>query len=73
MLLAGIPVAGAVEVLGPERHTAIFVASAISIVPLAAYIGRATDELADRLGGGLGGLLNATFGVIGNAAEHFRP
>jgi Ca2+:H+ antiporter len=66
VLLAGIPVAGALEVLGPERHTAIFVASAISIVPLAAYIGRATDELADRLGGGLGGLLNATFG---NAAE----
>jgi Ca2+:H+ antiporter len=29
-------------------------------------IGRATDVLADRLGGGIGGLLNATFG---NAAE----
>ena len=35
-------------------------------MPLAAYIGRATDELANRLGGGVGGLLNATFG---NAAE----
>src|SRR5215213_2321520 len=66
VLLAGIPVAGALEFFFPERHTAIFVASAISIVPLAAYIGRATDELANRLGGGLGGLLNATFG---NAAE----
>jgi Ca2+:H+ antiporter len=33
---------------------------------LAGYIGRATEILAGRLGGGLGGLLNATFG---NAAE----
>jgi Ca2+:H+ antiporter len=66
VLLAGAPAAAALEFLSPERHTAIFVASAISIVPLAAYIGRATDELANRLGGGVGGLLNATFG---NAAE----
>ena len=36
------------------------------ILPLAAYIGRATEALAERLGGGIGGLLNATFG---NAAE----
>jgi Ca2+:H+ antiporter len=38
----------------------------LAILPLAAYIGRATEALADRLGGGIGGLLNATFG---NAAE----
>ena len=50
----------------PENHTAIFCASALAILPLAAMIGRATDVLADRLGGGIGGLLNATFG---NAAE----
>jgi Ca2+:H+ antiporter len=42
------------------------VASVVSIVPLAAYIGRATDDLARHFGGGIGGLLNATFG---NAAE----
>src|SRR5262245_37337530 len=66
LLLAGIPLAGALEFLRPEQQTAIFLASAIAILPLAAYIGRATDELANRLGGGLGGLLNATFG---NAAE----
>jgi len=35
-------------------------------VPLAGYIGRATEELAAQLGAGMGGLLNATFG---NAAE----
>ena len=44
----------------------IFAASAVAILPLAGYIGRATEILAGRLGGGLGGLLNATFG---NAAE----
>jgi hypothetical protein len=38
----------------------------LSLVPLAAIIGRATEELAARAGPRLGGLLNATFG---NAAE----
>ncbi|HEY8743131.1 MAG TPA: hypothetical protein VIU62_08540, partial [Chloroflexota bacterium] len=33
-----------------------------AIIPLAAYIGWATEVLADRLGGKVGGLLNATFG-----------
>ena len=50
----------------PARHNAIFFASMIAIMPLAGHIGRATEELAARLGGGIGGLLNATFG---NAAE----
>jgi Ca2+:H+ antiporter len=66
LLLAGVPAAALLELTAPERHTALFVAAMLAIVPLAAYIGRATDELASRLGGGIGGLLNATFG---NAAE----
>jgi Ca2+:H+ antiporter len=66
VLLGCIPVAATLEFVAPSRHTAIFFASGLAIVPLAAYIGRATDELATRLGGGIGGLLNATFG---NAAE----
>ena len=33
-----------------------------AIIPLAAHIGWATEVLADRLGGKIGGLLNATFG-----------
>jgi Ca2+:H+ antiporter len=33
-----------------------------SVIPLAAYIGAATEGLADRVGGRIGGLLNATFG-----------
>ena len=44
----------------------VFAASALAIVPLAGLMGKATEHLAVRLGEGLGGLLNATFG---NAAE----
>jgi Ca2+:H+ antiporter len=43
-----------------------FAASGLAIVPLAGWMGRATESLAERLGAGVGGLLNATFG---NAAE----
>jgi Ca2+:H+ antiporter len=45
---------------------AVFVTSAVAVVPLAAIMGRATERLASRTGPALGGLLNATFG---NAAE----
>ena len=38
----------------------------LAIIPLAGLIGEATEALADKLGPGIGGLLNATFG---NAAE----
>ena len=44
----------------------VFATSAAAIIPLAAYMGRATEHLAGRIGSGIGGLLNATFG---NAAE----
>lgn len=39
-----------------------FFLSVGAIIPLAAFIGSATEALADRLGGKTGGLLNATFG-----------
>ena len=45
---------------------AVFICSAIAIIPLAGLMGEATEKLASRLGAGVGGLLNATFG---NAAE----
>jgi len=51
---------------GGASPTALFICSAIGIIPLAGWIGRATEALAARVGEGLGGLLNATFG---NAAE----
>ena len=44
----------------------VFAASGVAIVPLAGWMGRATEALAEKLGAGIGGLLNATFG---NAAE----
>ena len=43
-----------------------FFAAAVAIVPLAGLMGRSTEAIAHRLGPGIGGLLNATFG---NAAE----
>jgi Ca2+:H+ antiporter len=66
VLLGGAPAAGGIQYAFPQEHVAIFIASAIAIVPLATYIGRATDDLSEHVGGGLAGLLNATFG---NAAE----
>jgi Ca2+:H+ antiporter len=44
----------------------IFFVAAIGIIPTAALMGRATEELAERSGPGVGGLLNVTFG---NAPE----
>lgn len=40
----------------------IFVTAAIGLIPAAAIMGRATEELAARSGPGIGGLLNVTFG-----------
>jgi Ca2+:H+ antiporter len=48
----------------PEAHTWIFVLSGVGIIPLAGWMGRATEQLADRTGEGVGGLLNATFGNL---------
>lgn len=44
----------------------IFITSALAVIPLAGFMGHATEELAKYLGSSIGGLLNATFG---NAAE----
>src|SRR5438067_3732499 len=44
----------------------VFFASAVGVIPTAALMGRATEELAARSGPGIGGLLNVTFG---NAPE----
>ena len=66
-LLVFVPVAIVLRVrpqLGNE--TALFIVSCLAIVPLAGWMGRATEELAEHLGHGIGGLLNAT---LGNAAE----
>src|ERR671934_1776831 len=40
----------------------VFFLSVAAVVPLAGFIGAATEALADRIGARTGGLLNATFG-----------
>jgi Ca2+:H+ antiporter len=60
-----IPIAVVLE-LAHSPATVIFAASALGIIPTAALMGRATEELAARSGPGIGGLLNVTFG---NAPE----
>src|SRR6186713_160069 len=64
-LLLATPVAIALE-LAHADPVWIFLASGIAVIPLAGLMGRATENLAETLGAGIGGLLNATFG---NAAE----
>jgi Ca2+:H+ antiporter len=65
LLVPFIPIAIALE-LAHAEPTIIFVASALGVIPTAALMGRATEELAARSGPGIGGLLNVTFG---NAPE----
>lgn len=64
-LLVFVPVALVAPYL-PIQPTVVFFLAAIAIVPLAKFIGEATEELAVYSGPALGGLLNATFG---NAPE----
>jgi Ca2+:H+ antiporter len=66
-LLLFVPIAIALRLWpGAENPTALFICSAIGIIPLAGWMGRATEALAAQMGEAAGGLLNATFG---NAAE----
>ncbi len=65
LLLVAGPAALVLERLHASEMT-VFVLSCLAIVPLAGWMGKATEHLAHRVGEGLGGLLNATFG---NAAE----
>src|SRR5436309_10371174 len=51
-------------ILGPG--VIVLAAAGIAIVPLAWFLGLATEELGKHAGPGVGGLLNATFG---NATE----
>jgi Ca2+:H+ antiporter len=64
-LLVFIPIAFLVKFLHLGELW-LFITSALAIIPLAKILGTATEELAARVGPGIGGLLNATFG---NAVE----
>jgi Ca2+:H+ antiporter len=65
LLTPFIPLAVVLE-LAHASAGLIFAVAAIGIVPTAALMGLATEELAARSGPGIGGLLNVTFG---NAPE----
>jgi Ca2+:H+ antiporter len=65
LLVPFIPAAIALDVAN-GNDAVIFACSALGIIPTAALMGRATEELAARSGPGIGGLLNVTFG---NAPE----
>src|SRR6187397_3062324 len=65
LLVPFIPLAVVLE-LAHAGAELIFVVAALGIIPTAALMGLATEELAAKSGPGIGGLLNVTFG---NAAE----
>jgi Ca2+:H+ antiporter len=65
LLVPFIPVAIALE-LAHASAGLIFFSAALGVIPTAALMGRATEEVAARSGPGIGGLLNVTFG---NAPE----
>jgi Ca2+:H+ antiporter len=65
LLVPFIPAAVALKI-GDAPAEVIFVVAALGIIPTAALMGLATEELAARSGPGIGGLLNVTFG---NAPE----
>ena len=66
LLLVFVPIAMLMEWVFHSPPIWIFVISCLAVIPLAGQMGHATEEIAERVGEGVGGLLNATFG---NAAE----
>ena len=65
VLLVFVP-AGIVLGAMDTNPTAIFIVNFLAIVPLAALLSFATEELSAKMGQTIGGLMNATFG---NAVE----
>jgi Ca2+:H+ antiporter len=63
VLVPFIPIAIVLQLAG-GGPALIFATSALGVIPTAALMGRATEELADRSGPGIGGLLNVTFGNL---------
>jgi Ca2+:H+ antiporter len=66
LLLIFVPAAILLSFLSPSSHMLVFLAACLAIVPLAGWLGRATEELTHNTNQGIGGLVNATFG---NATE----
>ncbi|OAA62310.1 Calcium/proton exchanger superfamily [Cordyceps fumosorosea ARSEF 2679] len=66
VLLVAAPIGIALHYVHSVSPTVVFVVNFVAIIPLAAMLSYATEEIALRTGETLGGLINATFG---NAVE----
>ena len=66
LLLLAVPGSLVLERVVHAPALAVFIVACLGVLPLAGYMGEATEHLAQRTGPTIGGLLNATFG---NAAE----
>ena len=65
LLLVFVPISIGMRFAGAEA-TWLFATACVAIIPLAGLMGKSTEMIAHRLGPGIGGLMNASFG---NAAE----
>jgi Ca2+:H+ antiporter len=65
-LLVFVPITAILEFYVHPSELILFTSAALAIVPIAALMGQATENLATKTGATIGGLLNATFG---NATE----
>src|SRR5712691_7275012 len=61
LLYATIPVAILLQ-FSHASLTVLFVVSCVAVLPLAAWIGMSTEQIAARMGSTYGALFNATFG-----------
>lgn len=66
ILLLAVPISIALSYVFHAPAVWVFLTACIGVLPLAAFMGEATEHLAHRTSPTVGGLLNATFG---NAAE----
>lgn len=71
VLLVMVPVGFGVYYTHKVNDIGVFLINFIAIIPLAAMLSNATEELALRVGETLGGLLNASFGYVSFVHRHF--
>ena len=73
VLLVAVPIGIAVGFVPGMNPLAIFCVNFVAIIPLAAMLSYATEEIALHVGETLGGLLNATFGLVLPRGSIVRP
>ena len=64
LMLLLIPISVALEYFFHAPPMWIFITAVLAIVPLAEWIRKSTEQLAERVGSAIGGLLNVTFGNV---------